>query len=247
MDTSWRMSKLAEDLKYALSSDQFFSSPLMAKTARLLGELGYKNTELLPLWFSKIERMIKEDKRPAKIGGTDVGSLFNDAVYGSYFNLKPRHYVYKGQFQHEEFQSHLRTLKEWHDSPKPQMSADAEAQELQDAMGNLIEQVREIKGLQEEQQAAIAALREQYFRLKKAQDKHAFLQQNKYLRYDMLELQELLVKGGFLEPEEALRPPEGGQAEKMARAVDVFYDLVLSQHDEFISPQYDQLAEATTP
>jgi hypothetical protein len=33
------------------------------------------------------------------------------------------------------------------------------------------------------------------------------LRQNKYLRYDMLELQELLVKGGFINPDEALKVP----------------------------------------
>jgi hypothetical protein len=33
----------------------------MANTARNLGELGYKNTELLPLWFAKIDRMLQED------------------------------------------------------------------------------------------------------------------------------------------------------------------------------------------
>jgi hypothetical protein len=30
------------------------------------------------------------------------------------------------------------------------------------------------------------------------------LKENKYLYYDMLELQELLVKGGYLDPDEAL-------------------------------------------
>jgi hypothetical protein len=44
--------------------------------------------------------------------------------------------------------------------------------------------------------------------LKEAQDKHEFLQENKYLIYDMLELQELLVKGGYLNPEEALEGPQ---------------------------------------
>jgi hypothetical protein len=33
----------------------------MAKSARILGELGYKNTQLLPLWFAKIDRMLQED------------------------------------------------------------------------------------------------------------------------------------------------------------------------------------------
>lgn len=36
-----------------------------------------------------------------------------------------------------------------------------------------------------------------------AQDKHAFLKDNEYIKYDLLELQEMLVKGGFLDPEEA--------------------------------------------
>jgi hypothetical protein len=58
MDTSWRMSKVAEDLKYALTSDQFFSSHLLAKTSRLMGQLGYKNSEILPLWFQKMDQII---------------------------------------------------------------------------------------------------------------------------------------------------------------------------------------------
>jgi len=52
------MSKVAEDLKYALTSDTFFSSNLIAKSSRLLGELGYKNTEIIPLWFKKIESVL---------------------------------------------------------------------------------------------------------------------------------------------------------------------------------------------
>lgn len=243
LDVSWRMAKVSEDLKHALTTDQFFSSHLMAKTARLLGELGYKNTELIPLWFQKMEQMMKEDAA-AK---TEVSSsdLFNSAIYGSFFNLKPRHYVYQGYFQHDEFQSHLRTLTEWQQESKEKLSPDQDAKELQTAMGKLMDQVNELKGLQEEQQAAIAALRDQYFKLKEAQDKHAFLQQNKYLRYDMLELQELLVKGGFIDPQEALEIPRMSKNEKMARAANVFYDFVLNQHSELLSPQYEQLFEAT--
>jgi hypothetical protein len=89
------MSKVAEDLKYALTSDKFFSSNLMAKSARLLGELGYKNTEILPLWFEKINRVLKEHEKK-EIPEIDIHELFNTAIYGSSFNLKPRHYVYKG-------------------------------------------------------------------------------------------------------------------------------------------------------
>ena len=61
----------------------------------------------------------------------------------------------------------------------------------------------------------------------------------------MLELQELLVKGGFIDPEEALKIPILDQKQKMERAVDVFYDFVLNQHQELLSPQYEQFLEAT--
>lgn len=62
LDTSQRMNKLAEDLKFALTSEQPFSSHLFASSSRYLGDLGYKNTELLPLWFVKIDQMLKENK-----------------------------------------------------------------------------------------------------------------------------------------------------------------------------------------
>lgn len=34
-------------------------------------------------------------------------------------------------------------------------------------------------------------------------DKHAFILENEYIKYDLLELQELLVKGGYMNPDEA--------------------------------------------
>jgi hypothetical protein len=43
----------------------------------------------------------------------DTHELFNTAIYGSSFNLKPRHYVYKGHLKDEEFKSHMKTLMEW--------------------------------------------------------------------------------------------------------------------------------------
>ena len=97
----------------------------------------------------------------------------------------------------------MKTLMEWKQEteafPEERLSKDDDVRELQIAMGKLIDQVKEIRGLAEEQQAAISSLRDQFFKLKDAQDKHAFLQANKYLRFDMLELQELLVKGGYID------------------------------------------------
>jgi hypothetical protein len=42
--------------------------------------------------------------------------------------------------------------------------------------------------------------------MQEAADKHAFLQENQYIKFDLLELQELLVKGGYIQPEELASP-----------------------------------------
>lgn len=68
----------------------------------------------------------------------------------------------------------------------------------------MVQAAKEVKDLQQEQQASIEALRRQFYALQAAANKHEFLQQNKYITYDLLELQELLVKGGYLSPTEAL-------------------------------------------
>ena len=78
-----------------------------------------------------------------------------------------------------------------------------------------------------------------------ASDKHSFVQENEYIKYDLLELQELLVKGGYLEPAEvnqnlAKEPFD----DRMSRAADVFYDYVLNYAPELISPQHNQFYEA---
>lgn len=64
MDTSWRFEKVFQDIKFGLGGANgndpysvFFSASNMANVSRQLGELGYKNTELLPLWFAKIDSM----------------------------------------------------------------------------------------------------------------------------------------------------------------------------------------------
>ena len=38
--------------------------------------------------------------------------------------------------------------------------------------------------------------------MQSAADKHEFLTENPYIKYDLLELQEMLVKGGYIEPDE---------------------------------------------
>jgi hypothetical protein len=69
-------------------------------------------------------------------------------------------------------------------------------------MADIINAAVQVKDLQKEHQASIDNLRQQYFKMSEAADKHKFLQDNQYIKYDLLELEELLVKGGYLEPEE---------------------------------------------
>ena len=52
---------------------------------------------------------------------------------------------------------------------------------------------------------------------------------NPYIKYDLLELQELLVKSGYVDPTEALRATgEESVESRMERAANVFYDYVLN-------------------
>lgn len=63
----------------------------------------------------------------------------------------------------------------------------------------------------------------------------------------MLELQELLVKGGYIEPEEALRNASIVNEpfkDRMERAAEVFYDYVLNYAPELLSPQHNAFYEA---
>lgn len=60
-----------------------------------------------------------------------------------------------------------------------------------------------------------------------AADKYQFIQENKYILYDLLELQEMLVKGGYLNPDEATKHLAAESFDsRMNRASEVFYDYV---------------------
>ena len=62
--------------------------------------------------------------------------------------------------------------------------------------------------------------------------------------YDILELQELLVKGGYLNPEEALEGADESIDVQMQRASEVFHDIVLQHSPELLSPQIDQINQS---
>jgi len=70
-------------------------------------------------------------------------------------------------------------------------------------MARVINASNTVQDVSKDFQASIDSLRQQYFKLMEAQDKHAFMKENKYIYFDLLELQSLLVQGGYLNPEEA--------------------------------------------
>ena len=83
--------------------------------------------------------------------------------------------------------------------------------------------------------------------MSEATDKNAFLIENEYIKYDLLELEEMLVKGGYLEPEEAFGHKVMSKEpvdQRMQRAADVFYDYVVNYAPELLSPQHSTFFDA---
>ena len=116
MDQSWRMAKVSEDIKFGLDPNPtiFFSPYNMASVARNLGELGYKNTEVMPLWFDKIEAMLARVGVQDHVAGANVD--FSQAMFGGLKGFKPRHYIYQGFDGDREFREHVETLVEYQES-----------------------------------------------------------------------------------------------------------------------------------
>ena len=82
------------------------------------------------------------------------------------------------------------------------ISSKSEFNELMVAAEKLIEASKDVKDMQKEIQAAVRTVRSQYSKLLEAHDEYEFLQDNRYIHYDLLELQEMLIKAGYLHPDE---------------------------------------------
>jgi hypothetical protein len=105
------MTKLIDDMKFALRPDQYFSAPHLALTSLQLGDIGYKNTELIPLYFEKLHNMLDERQLGTKNEQHELS--FTDAVYGGPKGFVDRHYVFKGFQNNQEFNEYLQILMEW--------------------------------------------------------------------------------------------------------------------------------------
>lgn len=105
------MTKLIDDMKFGLRPDQFFSAHHLAQTSLGLAEIGYKNTDVIPLIFNKLNVMLDERQLGVKNEQRELN--FQDAVYGGPKGFVDRHYVFKGFQNSEEFNEYLQILMEW--------------------------------------------------------------------------------------------------------------------------------------
>lgn len=153
LDHSWRMQKLIDDLKFGLRSDQFFSATHLALSSLKLGDIGYKNTELIPMIFDKLNVML--DERQLGIKNEQHELSFNDAVYGGAKGFVDRHYVFKGFQNSQEFNEYLQILMEWEKDASETTSTatttfDNEAEDIQRSMADIINAAVQVKELQKE-------------------------------------------------------------------------------------------------
>lgn len=118
---------------------------------------------------------------------------YKDAVFGSYMGQIPKHYVFHGFEHNQEFQEHLKTLLSWETEKKDGLRnmgviPTEDIKELEGAISSLIEAANTLKDMQVNIQASIDSLRHQFFKLMEATDKNQFLQDNRYIYLEMLEL-----------------------------------------------------------
>ena len=168
LDGSWRMQMLASHLRTALAEDLHFNHYHMGQASRHLGEIGFKDVELIQAFFDKLNRMLDEREVGSERPKKELD--FEEVVYGSFLNFVPRHYVFEGFDSNEEFRQHLKTLLEWRvQSNEGLKNLEVEPTEaivdLEASMGKLIEAASTVNDMSVNVQASIDSLRQQYFKI----------------------------------------------------------------------------------
>lgn len=195
------MNKVADDLKFGLTNESaFMSAHSLGQISRELGSLGYKNSELFEVWFDKLTQMYSERNEQSKFM---AGPSYEKSVYGNMTNFEPRHYIYQGYQTSNEFRDHLETLMQFETEQKS-VSEDPATAELQKQIASLARVAEEVSQVQIDKQSAIDAVRAQYFKLQAAVEQYEFLAESDYVRLNLLELQEMCIKAGYIEPAEIL-------------------------------------------
>ena len=162
LDISWRMQLLASHIKTALSDKLYFNHYFMGQASRQLGEIGYKDNEVIQKYFDKLHLMLDARERE----GLKVKEPldFQHAVYGSFLNFIPRHHVFDGFESSEEFQQHLTTLLDWqvrrNDGRKTLgVESSSAIEDLEYSLAHLVSAANQVKDMQINMQASIDSLR----------------------------------------------------------------------------------------
>lgn len=88
--------------------------------------------------------------------------------------------------------------------------------------------------------AAIVSLSNQFRLLQNAHDKHEFIELNKWLHLELMEVQEMLVNSGYMDP----RVDFTDLDTRMKAAKEVFYSYCSAYAPEMMSPQMNDLYNA---
>ena len=252
VEQSSYMTHLVDEVQYLCSPGQFFPPYNIYKTLEHLAALKYKNTELVPKIREKMLAMINNND---VISEEDSNPLTK--VYRNKSGHDSKYYIFRGFEDSNEFYSHIETLLNWQAQDEAIIKAQEEVEQLKDEterqdaieildiMKNILQTGEDIKDLQEEMAQSIEAVRSQYLEMSDAYDKNDFLRENKYIRYDLLQLQNKLVEAGLMDPYESIGSvmiEEMPLSKRMARATEVFYDLTRDYYPE-LAPKISHLFE----
>ena len=233
LEQSTYITHLIEEIQFSLLPGNFFPPHHIASTVTSLAHLNYKNSELVPKIREKMLAIIEnKDELPKRDLNID------DIVFGEKRGRTTRTNVYRGFKDSNEFFSHVETLLKWQSKDESialkeeintlDIDKKKEIEEIVDLMKNILSVVEDTKSIQKEMGEAIESVRSQFSKISDAFDKYEFLQNHRYIKYDLLELEEKMVEAGLLDPSEAIgKTPieEMPFLYKMRRATEVFYDL----------------------
>ena len=241
IEDSLGLNDAINDIEQSLLPGNYFPPHNIAHAISSLSQIRYKNTELIPKIRNKMISILT---------GTDtkMEDTFeaNNPIFGLKNGQTSNWLVYSGFKDSKEFYSHVETLLNWKTDEEYIIEAEKEASKIKDEnkheyleivqiMGNIVSAVRETKEIQKEMAEAIEAVRSQYSKMSAAFDSNEVLQENPYIKYDLLELQERLVEAGLMHPDEATGRhslEDMPFATKMNRATEVFYELTQDYYPE---------------
>ena len=242
LDQSTYITHLIEEIQYSLLPGQFFPPHHIACTVSSLASINYKNSELVPMIRNKMLAIIdNKDEIPQNDLHID------EIIFGGKIGQTNRTNLYRGFKNSNEFFTHVETLLKWKSKDEnialkeetntlPQNERE-EVEEITALMKNILSAVEDTKLIQKEMGEAIESVRSQFTKMTEAFDKFKFLQDHKYIKYELLELEEKMVEAGLIDPNEVTgKTPieEMPFLFKMRRATEVFYDLTKDYFPEMV-------------